>query len=105
MQDSNLLITNFSTLIDEFSYLNKPVVILNDFLKYECYKHLYLNQKEVNGLKSIYYLNSKEFESELPYIIKKIKKNCEISKPKHIWTQKEALNNNNLIDKINEKQA
>ena len=52
MQDSSLLITNFSTLIDEFSYLNKPVVILNDFLKYECYKHLYSNQNEIDFLKS-----------------------------------------------------
>ena len=30
MQSNHLLITNFSTLIDEFSYLNKPVIILND---------------------------------------------------------------------------
>ncbi len=102
MQESNLLITNFSTLIDEFSYLNKPVVILNDFMQYECYKHLYLNQNEMNGLKSIYYLNSKEFESEIPYIVEKIKKNYKISKPKHIWAQNEAIDNHNLIDKINE---
>jgi len=99
MQNSNLLITNFSTLIDEFSYLNKPVVILNDFLKHECYKHFY-PKSEIDGLKSIYYFNIKEFESELPDIIKKIKKNSEILKPKHIWSQNEVLDNHSLINKI-----
>ncbi len=102
MQNSQLLITNFSTLIDEYSYLNKPVIILNDYLKYECYKHFYLHQNEKEFLKPIYYLNSEELNNEIINILEKIRKHVKISKPKHIWSNEEAMNKQTLLKKINE---
>ena len=102
MQNNHLLITNFSTLIDEFSYLNKPVIILKDFIKYECYKLLYLHQTEKNYLSPIYYMNSKQLEKEISYIIEKIRKETKIEVPRHIWKEAEAYSNLELLNKINE---
>ena len=102
MQNSQLLITNFSTLLDEYSYLNRPIVMINDHLKFECYKHFYSNQNENDSLKPIYYLNSEECNKEIINILQKIRKNVKINKPKHIWNNDEAMNKETLIKKINE---
>ncbi len=102
MQKNHLLITNFSTLIDEFSYLNKPVIVLNDFLKYECYKHLYSKKTSKDNLDQIYYMDSKQLENEISYIVKKIRDKVKIEESKHTWKENEAINNEELLNKINQ---
>lgn len=100
MQNSHLLITNFSTLIDEYSYLKKPVIILNDFLKYETYKHTYSDQTDKENIRSIYYYSSEELSKKLIKIIEKIKNKKITEKPKHIWKENEAIDNKILLKVI-----
>jgi len=102
MQESDLLITNFSTLIDEYSYLNKPVIILRDFLRYESYKDLYLGEIKNELLNPIYYLTYEELHSEIIDILEKIKKDVKVNKPRHIWSIEEAFDNQTLLKIINE---
>ena len=100
MQNSHLLITNFSTLIDEYSYLKKPVIILNDFLKYETYKHMYSDQTDKENIRSIYYCGSEELSKNLIKIIEKIRNKKITEKPKHIWKENEAIDNKILLNEI-----
>lgn len=102
MQESDLLITNFSTLIDEYSYLNKPIIILKDHLRYECYKDLYLDQIKDEFLNPIYYLKSEDLNDEIADILEKIKKDVKINKLRHIWSTEEAIDNHTLLKTINE---
>ena len=102
MQSNHLLITNFSTLIDEFSYLKKPVIILNDFVSYECYKHMY-SQKSKNGfLDPIYYLGSEELNDKISDILQKIRGNVRVNKANHIWNKDEVIDSQTILKKINE---
>ena len=104
MQKSQILISNFSTLIDEFSYLKKPVIILKDNLKYYPYKNIYRseeNNENEENLSPIYYYNSKELKENLHKIIIKLKKKKVVETPRHIWREDEVLDNNHLLDKIN----
>jgi hypothetical protein len=102
MQESDMLITNFSTLIDEYSYLNKPVIIIKDHLRYECYKDLYLGQIKDEFLNPIYYLKSEELNNEISDILEKIKKDVKVNKLRHIWPTEEAVDNQTLLKTINE---
>ena len=102
MQNNHLLITNFSTLIDEFSYLKKPVIILNDFIKYECYKHFYSQKSNNNFLDPVYYLGSAELNNKISDILEKIRENVKVNKPNHIWEIDEAIDSQTLLKTINE---
>jgi len=104
MQESDLLITNFSTLIDEYSYLNKPIIILKDYLRYESYKNLYLDQTKSKLVKPIYYLRIEELDIEIRQILEKIKNNVKLDYPRHIWGSEEAVNNLELLKIINENK-
>ena len=76
--------------------------MINDYLKFECYKHFYSDQNENDFLKPIYYLNSEECNNEIINILQKIRKNAKLSKPKHIWNSDEAMNKETLLKTINE---
>ncbi len=106
-QKADLLITGFSTVIDEFMYLNKPVVIFGDKRKYQPYK---LNNKidEVinkNILKPIYYLDNKNLTFNLKTILNLVrKKKINENKNKNfLWKKDEALFFKKFIKMINKK--
>ena len=102
MQDCDLLITNFSTLVDEFAYLRKPIIIFNEFMKYECYKKIYKNNnKKKNKLLPIYYYNEKQLKNNIREILVMIRRGFKTSLPLHIWDNTKAIDNQNLLKKIN----
>ena len=100
MQKSELLITGFSTIIDEFLHLNKPVIVFGNKMRFQPYNKY--NKRENNDikenlLKPIYYLNKKNIETNLKLILPLIKKNKIKLKgvEKYIWSNnKNTLLNN-----------
>jgi hypothetical protein len=99
MNKSELLITGFSTTIDEFLHLNKPVIVFGNKMRFQPYgkysKRENNNIKE-NLLKPIYYSNKKNIEINLKSIIYLIKTNKSKLKEvdKYIWSNnKNTLSN------------
>ena len=63
---------------------------------------MYFEQTNKNFLNSIYYLDSKQLENEISFIIEKIRNQVKIVDSKHIWKESEAISNLQLLNKINE---